>query len=93
MSARLFSNLGLVEDARENHDKAYELINKSINICKMHELHEQLQRGYMSLGSLLFKSGDNKRALQQYNFAAETASKTFCILIINYDQLLWQTYN
>lgn len=77
MSARLFSNLGLVEEARENHDKGVELINKSINICKMHELHEQLQRGYMSLGSLLFKSGNNKKALEQYNLAAETASKFF----------------
>lgn len=75
MSARLFSNLGLVQDCMGNFNAAKELINKSINLCRAHDLYEQLQRGYLSLASLLVKTEDYKSALQQYNLAAEAASK------------------
>ncbi|XP_008200216.1 tonsoku-like protein isoform X2 [Tribolium castaneum] len=75
MCARLYCNLGLVQDSLGNYDKALELFTKSINQCKAHDLYEQLQRGYMSLSSLLVKKGDSKAALQQCNLAAETAKK------------------
>jgi NF-kappa-B inhibitor-like protein 2 len=75
MSARLFSNLGVVQDCLENFDKALELLNKSIVLCRSNDLFEQLQRGYLSLASIFMKKGDSRSALQQYNLAAEAASK------------------
>lgn len=77
MSARLFSNLGLVQDCMGNFEQASELITKSINLCKAHDLYEQLQRGYLSLASISVKAKDYKSAVQQYNLAAEAASNVF----------------
>lgn len=76
MCARLFCNLGIVQDCLGNFDKASELFTKSINQCKAHDLYEQLQRAYMSFSSLLVKKGDSRQALQQCNLAVEATSKS-----------------
>lgn len=75
MSARLFSNLGVVQDCLGNFDKALELINKSISICKQNDLFEQLYRGYVSLAGLMDKKGEINETIRSYNLAIETASR------------------
>lgn len=74
MTARLYSNLGVVQDCLGNFDKASDLITKSIKICKNNDFYEQLQKGYVALASVFEKKNDSRAALQQYNLAVEVSS-------------------
>lgn len=74
MTARLFSNLGLVKECLGEYDKALELLNKSIAVCKQNDIYEQLCRGYISIASLFEKMYDSNEAIQHYNLAIEAAS-------------------
>lgn len=80
MTARLFSNLGLVKECLGEYDKALELLNKSIAICKQNDIYEQLCRGYLSMASLFEKKNNSIEAIQHYNLAIDTASKFFLFL-------------
>lgn len=81
MTARLFSNLGLVKESLGEYDKALELLNKSIVICKQNDIYEQLSRGYLSIASLFEKKFDSNQAIQHYNLAIDAASKFSSYLI------------
>ncbi|KAI4471123.1 tonsoku-like protein [Holotrichia oblita] len=75
MTARLFANLAVVDECLANYDKAIQLVQKCIDICKAHDIFEQLERGYAILGSIYNKKGDYKNAIAQYNLAIEVASR------------------
>ncbi|KRT81298.1 Ankyrin repeat-containing protein [Oryctes borbonicus] len=75
MKARLYANLALVEEYLGHYEKAIELVQKSIVICKAHDILEQLERGYTILGSIYNKKADYKNAIAQYNLAIEVASR------------------
>lgn len=75
MTARLFSNLGLVKECLGEYDKALELLNKSIAVCKQNDIYEQLCRGYLSIASLFEKKCASNEAIQHYNLAIESASR------------------
>ncbi|CAH0548154.1 unnamed protein product [Brassicogethes aeneus] len=75
MTARLFCNLGVVQDCLGNFNKALELLTKSIQICKQHDIFEQLHRGYIAIASLYDKTGDYKNVIQNYNLAIIVAKK------------------
>ncbi|KAJ8950165.1 hypothetical protein NQ314_008018 [Rhamnusium bicolor] len=81
MLARLFSNLGLVKECLGDYNKALELLNRSISICKQHDIYEQLSRGYISIASLYEKRGDYNDAIRHYNLAIESASKISFLFI------------
>lgn len=76
MSARLFANLGVVQECLGNFDKGIELIQKSINICKTHDIFEQLERGYSSIAALYGKKGDHGQAIHFYNLAIDVAGNS-----------------
>lgn len=87
MEGRLYANLGVVEEYLGNYENAIDLVQKSINICKMHDILEQLQRGYSILGSIYTKIKDYKSAIYQYNLAAEVAGRyislyTYLMIVI-----------
>lgn len=73
MAARLFANLGVVQECQGNYNKGIELLEKSINICKAYDLFEQLERGYRSLGSIYSHKQNYSKAIIQYNLAMEVA--------------------
>lgn len=75
MTARLFSNLGLVKECLGEYDKALELLNKSIAVCKQNDIYEQLSRGHLSIASLFEKKSNSYAAIQHYNLAIDAASK------------------
>ncbi|XP_018566528.1 tonsoku-like protein [Anoplophora glabripennis] len=75
MMARLFSNLGLVKECLGDYSKALELLNRSIGICKQHDIYEQLYRGYISIASLYEKRGEYNDAIRHYNLAIDSAKK------------------
>lgn len=75
MMARLFSNLGLVKECLGDYNKALELLNRSIGICKQYDIYEQLHRGYISIASLYEKRGEYNDAIHHYNLAIDSASK------------------
>lgn len=76
MTSRLFSNLGLVKECLGEYDKALELLNKSITVCKQNDIYEQLCRGYLSIASLFEKKLDSNEAIQHLNLAIDSASKS-----------------
>lgn len=73
MTARLLANLGVVEECRGNYNKGVELVQRSINICKAHDIFEQLERNYTLLGSLYVRTKEYDKAIHQYNLAIEVA--------------------
>lgn len=75
MMARLFSNLGLVKDCLGDYNNALELLNRSIGICKQHDIYEQLYRGYISIASLYEKRREYNEAIHHYNLAIDSASE------------------
>lgn len=75
MTARLFSNLGLVKESLGEYDMALSLFERSITICKQNDIYEQLSRGYQSMASLYDKKGDSNQTIQYYNLAIDAASK------------------
>lgn len=76
MMARLFSNLGLVKESQGDYNSAKELINRSIELCKKHDIYEQLSRGYISMASIFEKKCEYHEAISNYNHAIDAASKT-----------------
>lgn len=84
MTARLFANIGLVEEYFGNYEKGIQLVQKSIDICKRHDIFEQLERGYRALGSIYNKMGDYKNAMHQYNLAIEVASMCITMILFLY---------
>lgn len=74
MVARLFTNLGVVEESQGKYSEALVRINKSIETCNQYQLHEQLERNYVCLASLYVRQKDYEKAIEQYNLAIEVAS-------------------
>lgn len=75
MSARLLANIGVVHECLGEYDKGIELLRKSVNICKQHDLYEQLERCYTFLGSLFMRKQEYNNAIHHYNLAIEVAGK------------------
>lgn len=75
MTARLYANLGIVNEHLGNYEIGINLLEQSIKICKSHDLFEQLEMGYTFLGALFVRRGEYKKALDQYNLAIDVASK------------------
>lgn len=75
MTARLFANLGVVQECLGNYKKGIQLVQKSIDICKQYDIYEQLERGYTFLGSLYAKKEDYSSAIHQYNLAIDVAGE------------------
>ncbi|XP_031348288.1 tonsoku-like protein [Photinus pyralis] len=75
MITRLLANLGVVYECEGKYEKAEELLRKSIDICKTHDLFEQLQRGYTCLGTLYVRKKQYDEAIRQYNLAMEVAGR------------------
>lgn len=74
MSARLFANLGVIQECFGKYNEGIELVQRSINICKENDIYEQLQRGYTFLGALYVRIEEYSKAIYQYNLAIEVAS-------------------
>lgn len=81
MTARLFANLGVVKECSGEYEKALELMNKSIAVCKQNDIYEQLHRGYYAIASLYEKMQNSNEAIQYYNLAAQAASKYYVFLL------------
>ncbi|XP_050301726.1 tonsoku-like protein isoform X2 [Anthonomus grandis grandis] len=75
MLARLFSNLGLVKENLGDYKTSLNLYEKSIKICKKHDIYEQLYRGYLSMASLFEKQEMYQETVKNYNMAIEIAKK------------------
>ncbi|KAK5642065.1 hypothetical protein RI129_008232 [Pyrocoelia pectoralis] len=75
MTARLLANLGVVHECKGEYAKAVELLQKSVAICKAHDLFEQLQRGYTCLGTLYCRKKEYHEAIRQHNLAMEVAGR------------------
>lgn len=80
MQARLFANLGFVQECLGNYKDGIQLVQRSIEICKKHDIFEQLERAYTLLGLLYNKINEYSKAIHQYNLAIEVASNCSCIL-------------
>nr|CAD7406048.1 unnamed protein product [Timema poppensis] len=75
MRARLLLNFGLVLECQKDIEKAIEFIQKSIGLCKSHDLFEDLYRCYSSLAMVFYRQKDTSRALCLLNKALETARR------------------
>ncbi|KAJ8925110.1 hypothetical protein NQ315_001291 [Exocentrus adspersus] len=75
MTARLFSNLGLVKESLSDYDKALQLFEQCISICKQHDIYEQLYRSYSSMAALYEKKSEYNEAIRHYNLAIDAAKK------------------
>lgn len=75
MRARLLLNIGLVQENQENYDSAIEYMAQCIKLCKAHEIFDQLQHSYRSMGLLYSKKEDCSKAISYLNLAYEVASR------------------
>lgn len=75
MKARLLANLGLIEENLNNNERALELLQKSIDLCKNNDVYEQLYRGYISIAMLYEKLNQFNESIKNMDLAIETASK------------------
>lgn len=75
MRARLLLNIGVVYEHQGNFTKGIDYMNKSIQICKTHDIYEQLHHGYYSLGLLNTKQKDYNSAIKNFNLAIDVASR------------------
>lgn len=77
MKARLFANLSLIQENLNNYETALELIRKSINLCKQHDIYEQLYRDYILIATIFEKTKQFNESIKHLNLAIEIASKIF----------------
>lgn len=73
MSARLLANLGIIQEYRMDYEKALDLLQKSIKICKENDLFEQLERSYKILGSIYTKKKEYGSAIDSLSLAINIA--------------------
>ena len=75
MTARLLTNLGMVQECLGNYDEAIELGKRSMQICKRYDIYEQLEKNHSFMGSLYYSKGDLSNSIREYNLAIEVAGK------------------
>ncbi|KAK9882581.1 hypothetical protein WA026_022208 [Henosepilachna vigintioctopunctata] len=75
MTARLYNNLGVIQEYQGHHDKSMEFFNKAIVLCKANDVYESLHQAYNSLASLLERKGEYNNAIQNFNLAIDVAKK------------------
>ncbi|PNF14178.1 Tonsoku-like protein [Cryptotermes secundus] len=75
MRARLLLNIGLVLECQHDIQKAIDNIQNAVQICKEHDLFEDLFRCYSSLGMLYYRQLDSSKALHMLELALDVASR------------------
>lgn len=87
MRARLLLNIGVVQENQGKYETGIEYMNQAIKICQAHDIWQQLQQGYSTLGLLYSKKRDYSKAISYLNLAFEEAKRlddknTFMISIL-----------
>ncbi|XP_017786274.1 PREDICTED: tonsoku-like protein isoform X1 [Nicrophorus vespilloides] len=73
MMARLFANLGVVQEQLGNYEAGIDLLKKSLTICKANDIYVHTERAYSLLGSLYCNMKDYSTAINHYNLAMQVA--------------------
>ena len=75
MRCRLFLNLGLVLECRQNDRKARHFIGQALDLCSKHSFHEDAYRCHSALFGILFRLGKLSEALIEGQNLLKLAAK------------------
>ncbi|XP_033120305.1 tonsoku-like protein isoform X2 [Anneissia japonica] len=75
MKARLYLNLGLVYDFRQNADSCAKFIKQAVYIAEQKNLHEDLYRAKLSLAGIYLRDNRFSQAQRMYEGALQVAKK------------------
>lgn len=76
MSARLFLNLGVTSECKEEYDEAIKYMEKAMSICRLNDFWDLLHQCYVTTGLLYAnKLNDTTTALRFLNLAINTAER------------------
>lgn len=76
MTARLYLNLGVTSECKEDYDEAIKHLEKAMSICRYNDFWDLLHQCYATTGLLYTnKLNDNTTALRFLNLAISTAER------------------
>lgn len=76
MTARLYLNLGITYECKEEFTEAIKYFEKAMSICRHNDFWELLHKCYLDAGLLYFnKLNDQTKALQLLNMAINIAER------------------
>lgn len=75
MKARLYLNLGLVYEYKQNYKEAMKFVSKALVIAKEHQLQDNIFRCHITLFGLYISENDVGKALQSSKSALMSAQK------------------
>lgn len=76
MTARLYLNLGITYECREEFHEAINYFEKAMSICRHNDFWELLHKCYLDAGLLYFnKLNDQTKSLQLFNLAINIAER------------------
>lgn len=76
MKARLYLNLGITYECKEEFGEAIKFFEKAMSICRHNDFWELLHKCYLDAGLLYFnKMNDHTKALEMFNSAINIAER------------------
>lgn len=76
MTARLYLNLGITYECKEEFSDAIKYFDKAMSICRHNDFWELLHKCYLDAGLLyLNKMNDHSKALEKFNLAINIAER------------------
>ena len=76
MRARLMLNLGLVREVQKAPEEALEMIESAAELCRKHDLKEDLHRTNLALGAFQERQAHYELALEFYEKAANVGDSS-----------------